>query len=79
MKKLLNAMVVKARMAKENFFKKENGDTNFISILVVLAIVMVVAGTFIAFKDRIIGWVNDSMPAFFNNNATNPNSGWGNG
>ena len=43
----------------------ERGDTNFISILVVLAIVMVVAGTFIGFKDQILGWVQDSMPSFF--------------
>ncbi len=65
MQNMLNALVVKARMAAENFFKKENGDTNFISILVVLAIVMVVAGTFIGFKDQILGWVQDSMPSFF--------------
>ncbi len=65
MKNMLNSLALKARMVAISFFKKENGDTNFISILVVLAIVMVVAGTFIAFKDQIIGWVTDNMPDFF--------------
>lgn len=38
----------------KNKFLNEDGDTNFISIIVVLAIVLVLAGVFIAFKDTIL-------------------------
>lgn len=40
--------------AKENL-KSERGDTNFISIMVILGIVCVVAAVFIGFKDQIVG------------------------
>lgn len=44
---------------------EENGDTNFISIIIILAIVLVVAGIFILFKDQIIGWFNTTTTDFF--------------
>jgi len=36
------------------FIEEEAGDTNFISIIVILGIVMVLVGIFAAFKDQII-------------------------
>ena len=48
-----------------SFIKNDDGDTNFISILVLLAIAMVLAAAFIGFKDQILGWVNEQMPDFF--------------
>ncbi len=45
--------------------KEENGDTNFISIAIILAIVLVVAGIFIVFKNQILGMFNDSTNEFF--------------
>ena len=43
------------------FLSDERGDTNFISIIVVLGFVLVVAGIFIAFGSSIIDWVNDNL------------------
>lgn len=65
MQNFINSLIVKGRTAVEGFFKKEDGDTNFISILVVLAIAMALAAAFIGFKDQIIGWVERTMPSFF--------------
>ena len=45
------------RKAK-SIVKEENGDTNFISIIIILAIVLLVAVAFMIFKDQIIGWFN---------------------
>ena len=52
--------VWKAHFAMEdvkNAVISERGDTNFISILIILGIVMVLAGVFIAFKDQIVAQV----------------------
>ena len=54
--------------AKESFYrfiKKENGDTNFISIIIILAIVMVVAAIFIGFRTQIVDWVNSTFTDAF--------------
>ena len=52
------------RKAK-SIVKEENGDTNFISIIIILAIVLVVAVAFMIFKDQIIGWFNGTTKTFF--------------
>ncbi len=43
----------------------ENGDTNFISILVLLGIALALAGVFLAFKDQVLGWVDQNIGDFF--------------
>ena len=63
-----------AESAKETV-SDESGDTNFLSIIIILAIVLVVAVIFIAFKDKIIGLVQDAWNSFFtafNNQKTTP-------
>ena len=58
MKKLMNKLAVKAMMAKENFknmLNEERGDTNFIAIILILAIVVVLA---VLFKDKIVSLFN---------------------
>lgn len=52
------------RKAK-SIVKEENGDTNFISIIIILAIVRLVAVAFMIFKDQIIGWFNGTTKTFF--------------
>jgi len=42
----------------------ERGDTNFISILIVLGIVILVAGVFIGFKNQIVGQVEAIVNGF---------------
>lgn len=44
----------------------EQGDTNFISIIIILAIVLVVAGVFITFKNDILGAAKTKMDEFKN-------------
>ena len=42
----------------------EKGDTNFISILIILGIVIILAGLFIGFKDAIVGQVQGIVDGF---------------
>jgi len=42
----------------------ERGDTNFISILIILGVVIVLAGVFIGFKDQIVQQVQDIIDGF---------------
>lgn len=55
-----------AKNAFIRFIKKENGDTNFISIIIILAIVMVVAAIFIGFREQIVNWVQTTFSTAFN-------------
>ena len=61
----LNAMLIDAKVKFEAFKNKEDGDTNFISILVLLGIALALAGVFLAFKDQVIGWVDENIGDFF--------------
>ncbi len=65
------------RKAK-SIVKEENGDTNFISIIIILAIVLLVAVAFMMFKDQIIGWFNGTTQTFFSQ-ADKPESYTGSG
>lgn len=50
--------------------KDEKGDTNFISILIILGIVIIVAGVFIVYKNRILDQVKTQVDNFkINSNA----------
>lgn len=50
----------------EDFVNEERGDTNFISIAIILAIVLVLAIAFIGFKDQIMGVVKEKIEQFMN-------------
>ena len=64
MKKAFRNIHVKAIAKMTDFIKKENGDTNFISILIILGIVILLAGVFMLFKDQIITMVTDIVDNF---------------
>lgn len=49
--------------AKETL-KKEDGDTNFISIIIILAIVLIVAVVFMSYKDKILKLLSDQWSQF---------------
>lgn len=68
MKKLvakMNAMMIKAKIKVDEFINNERGDTNFISILVILGIALALAAVFLAFKDQVIAWVDTNIGDFF--------------
>lgn len=46
------------------FQREEKGDTNFISILIILALVILLAGTFMMFRDQIVASVQDIVGSF---------------
>lgn len=48
----------------QNALKNEDGDTNFLSIIIILAIVLVVAVIFIALKDKILLLVQKAWDDF---------------
>ena len=70
MNKFLTKLAVKRQMAKlglSNFadkLKSENGDTNFISIIIILGIVIILVGVFVAFKDSIVGTITEIVDGF---------------
>lgn len=69
MKKLdemMNKMYIKAFCAMEDFKNNEDGDTNFISLMVILGLVGGIAIAFIGFKDQIVNKVTELINNFLN-------------
>ena len=56
---------------KDKVLYKENGDTNFISIIIVLGIVLALVVIFRGYIGQIIGKISGSVDSF-NNDATFP-------
>ena len=59
-----NKMYGKMTAGIQQLLREEKGDTNFISILIILGIVILLAGVFIGFKDQIVGMVNNIVGNF---------------
>lgn len=59
--------------------KDEEGDTNFISIAIILVVVLVIAGVFIAFGQQILDWFSGTVTNFWggknHTSGTKPSSG----
>lgn len=64
MRKFITNVQLKTLATIQNFIKNERGDTNFISILIILGVVILVAGIFIGFKDQIVGQVQEIVDGF---------------
>ena len=67
MNKIEKALVgVYCKMHKgfNNLMQDEKGDTNFISIINILGIVIIVAGVFMGFKDQIVNMVQEKVNNF---------------
>ena len=72
MKKLMNKInsklisaQIKAEANVQHFLSSERGDTNFISIAIIMVIVIAVAVVFIAFKDKLMAAFNDAVDKLF--------------
>lgn len=64
LKKAFETVERKLISASCKMAKSERGDTNFISILIVMGIVILLAGLFIGFKDSIVKMVSDIVGGF---------------
>ena len=72
MKNWLDRKSVGAKIALTNAIYEEKGDTNFVSILILLGIVIALATVFIGFKTQIVNKVQDII----NNFDVNSIGGW---
>ncbi len=64
MKKLIDKIktgIANAKMAALNFLNSERGDTNFISIAIILIVVIVIAVVFIGFGDKMVAGLEESI------------------
>lgn len=64
MKEVLDRLYVGLIMTLQGLCEEERGDTNFISILIILGLVVILAGVFIGFKDQIVGQVQAIVGGF---------------
>ena len=63
-RKLLSAKL-KVTNAVSNFIRKEDSDTNFISMLLIIGIVVVLAGLFLTLaKDTVLKGISDKIKDF---------------
>lgn len=61
---VLDMWYIKATTNVKRMMSNERGDTNFISIIIILGIVLIVAAVFIGFKDKIVGLVDTKVQGF---------------
>lgn len=61
---LTKVNLIKTQHAMKRFLKDESGDTNFISIIIILGIVIVLVGVFVGFKDQILGVIREIVGGF---------------
>lgn len=70
----MDSMLIGAKIRVQKFFENEEGDTNFISILVILGIALALAATFMYYKDKIMDNVTTDTNKYFNyKKGQNPN------
>lgn len=64
MKRKIDLALIKCQTGIKRFISEEKGDTNFISILIILGIVILLSAVFIGFKDTIVARVQEIMDQF---------------
>ena len=69
MKKLANKIeksLIRAKVAMNNLLAEERGDTNFLSIAIILVVVLVLAVVFIGFGNRLLPKMREKIEDVFN-------------
>ena len=61
---MLLAFRVKAECAWNNFMDSERGDTNFVSMLLIIGIVVVIAGLFLTFGKGVMTTISGKVTQF---------------
>lgn len=64
MKKLFikpNSTLLAAKLAARNFVSDERGDTNFVSIAIILIVVIVIAIVFITLGDELVAALSEKI------------------
>ena len=61
---MLLALHVKAECAWNNFMDSERGDTNFVSMLLIIGIVVVIAGLFLTFGKGVMTTISGKVTQF---------------
>lgn len=70
-KEKMDCGLLKTKMALHDFWHKENGDTNFISIAIVLVVVIAIAVVFIAFGKDILQWFKQAIAKWNSDGQSN--------
>lgn len=63
---MLIALRVKAECAWNQFMSSERGDTNFVSMLLIIGIVVVIAGLFLVFGRNVMNQISQKVMEFIN-------------
>ena len=69
MEKIQDAMIkmqMKAFCAIQNFKNSERGDTNFVSMLIIIGIVVVLAGLFLTLGKSVMASISQKVNDFIN-------------
>lgn len=63
---MLTKLQIKAYCALSNFKNSERGDTNFISMLIIIGIVVVLAGLFLVLGKDVMASISQKVKDFIN-------------
>lgn len=63
---MMTKMQIKAFCAVQNFKNSERGDTNFVSMLIIIGIVVVLAGLFLTLGKDIMTSISQKVKDFIN-------------
>lgn len=63
---MMTKMQIKAFCAVQNFKNSERGDTNFVSMLIIIGIVVVLAGLFLTLGKDVMTSISQKVKDFIN-------------
>ena len=63
---MMTKMQIKAFCAVQNFKNSERGDTNFVSMLIIIGIVVVLAGLFLTLGKDVVSSISQKVKDFIN-------------